>query len=147
MAQNLSTLDIHGMLDGGAAADEWLRSIGVLNTARALHNLRSIAEAGVTLDLMQFIADILARECPRLSDPDMAINNLERFFAASRSGLALAALFERDETAIPILLRIFATSQYLSDLLIRDPAAYDALRLTAGQPVSREILIDEPPGE
>ena len=43
------------------------------------------------------------------SDPDMALNNLERFFLASRSPLALAALFDRDATAIPILLKIFFT--------------------------------------
>lgn len=82
-------------------------------------------------------------ELPTLSDADMAINNLDRFFQASRSPLGLAALFERDPTAMPVLLKVFSTSQYLTDQLIRDPSSYDALRLVAGQPVSREVLIDE----
>ena len=50
----------------------------------------------------------------------MALNNLERFIAASRNPLSTAALFERDPEALPNLLQIFSTSQYLSDLLVAD---------------------------
>ncbi len=110
---------------------------------RACSNLTAMATHRVPRDLMQGLCRQLGHHLAGVSDPDMALNNLERFFSASRSGLALAALFERDTTCIPILLTIFSSSQYLSDLLIRDPAAYDSLRLTAGQPVSREVLIDE----
>ena len=73
----------------------------------------------------------------------MAINNLERFIAASRNPMATAALFERDPQALPNLLQIFSTSQYLSDLLIVDHDAYDLLRMTEGQPVSRQALVEE----
>ena len=48
----------------------------------------------------------------------MALNNLDRFVAAARNPLSLASLFERDREALPTLLQIFSTSQYLSDLLI-----------------------------
>ena len=65
----------------------------------------------------------------------MALNNLDRFVAASRNPLSLATLFERDREALPILLQIFSTSQYLSDLLITDAEAYDLVRITEGQPV------------
>ena len=51
--------------------------------------------------------------------------------------MATAALFERDPDALPNLLQIFSTSQYLSDLLVVDQEAYDLLRMTEGQPVSR----------
>ena len=68
----------------------------------------------------------------------MALNNLERFVAVARNPLALGSLFERDREALPMLLQIFATSQHLSDLLITDRESYDLLRLTEGQPVSRE---------
>ncbi len=37
-----------------------------------------------------------------------------------------------------MLLQIFSTSQYLSDLLITDHESYDLLRMTEGQPVGRE---------
>ena len=51
---------------------------------------------GVTLDLLSQISEQFAAAAPTLADPDMAINNLERFIAASRNPLATAALFERD---------------------------------------------------
>src|SRR5262249_11097275 len=54
-----------------------------------------------------------------------------------------AALFERDPDALPNLLQIFSTSQYLSDLLVADKEAYDLLRMTEGQPVSRPAIVEE----
>ena len=73
----------------------------------------------------------------------MAVNNLDHFVAAARSPLSLGSLFERDEESLPTLLRIFSSSQFLSDWLIRDPEAFDLLRLTEGQPLSREALRDD----
>ncbi len=72
----------------------------------------------------------------------MALNNLDRFFASARNPLSLATLFERDAEALPILLQIFATSQHLSDVLILDSESYDLLRITEGQPVAREYLVE-----
>ena len=106
-------------------------------------NLVRMATAGMTLDLLAAICDQLAEHLPRSSDPDMALNNLDRFVAAARNPLSLGSLFERDREALPILLQIFSTSQYLSDLLITDPESYDLLRMTEGQPVGRELLVDE----
>jgi [glutamine synthetase] adenylyltransferase / [glutamine synthetase]-adenylyl-L-tyrosine phosphorylase len=108
-------------LDDAAAIQPRLRAWKLRNSDRAHHNLLSIARSGVTLDLFAVISQQLSRELPRLSDPDMALNNLDRFFAASRSPLALAALLERDPEALPTLLQIFSGSQHLSDLLIREP--------------------------
>ena len=106
-----------------------------------------MATQGVTLDLLAQIGDQLATTAPGLADPDMAINNLERFIAASRNPMATAALFERAPEALPNLLQIFSTSQYLSDLLVVDREAYDLLRMTEGQPVSREALVEELVGD
>jgi glutamate-ammonia-ligase adenylyltransferase len=116
---------------------------GVQDRRRAHENLLRMAEAGVTLDLLGHLAGILTRELPKLSDADMALNNLERFVAVARNPLSLAALFERDEEALPILLKIFSTSQHLSDLLVNDGEAYDLLRMTEGQPVARQPLVAE----
>jgi glutamate-ammonia-ligase adenylyltransferase len=130
-------------LDHPQAAAEYLRSLGVRDGARGGRNLASIARSGITLDLLTVLGGQLAEHLRGLSDPDMALNNLDRFFGASRNPLALGSLFERDPDSLPTLLQIFATSQYLSDLLIRDPEAFDLLRMTEGQPVAREILMQE----
>ena len=106
-----------------------------------------MADHGVTLDLLAQICEQFAAVAPTLADPDMAINNLERFVAASRNPLATAALFERDPDALPTLLQIFATSQYLSDLLGRRsgslrPAADD--RRPARRPATRSSKNSSP---
>jgi [glutamine synthetase] adenylyltransferase / [glutamine synthetase]-adenylyl-L-tyrosine phosphorylase len=130
-------------LDDPLAAEPWLRSLRVANLTAAHSNLKRLAEHGVTLDLLSQISEQFAAAAPTLADPDMAINNLERFIAASRNPMATAALFERDPDALPNLLQIFTTSQYLSDLLVADKEAYDLLRMTNGEPVSRAALVEE----
>jgi glutamate-ammonia-ligase adenylyltransferase len=135
--------EIHRYLDQPAEAAQWLHSLGIRQTDRAHGNLVRIATSGVTLDLMGVIAEQLAANLPGSSDPDMALNNLDRFFASVRSPLSLATLFERDAEALPILLQIFASSQHLSDVLIQDGESYDLLRITEGQPVAREYLVNE----
>lgn len=130
-------------LDNQQEASKWLRELGVENTQRAHGNLVGIAEAGITVDLLAVICEQLAEHLPRISDPDMALNNLERFVRASRNPLSLGSLLERDSSAIPVMLQIFSTSQHLSDLLVRDPESYDLLRLTEGQSVARDVLVNE----
>jgi glutamate-ammonia-ligase adenylyltransferase len=131
------------LLDQPAEAGNWLRRLGLVHPERGHHNLQRLAKAGVTLDLMLGICKQLERNLPAISDPDMALNNLERFVSAARSPLALGSLMERDREALPILLQIFSTSQYMSDLLVRDPESYDLLRITEGQPVTRDVLVAE----
>ncbi|MEX0613804.1 MAG: bifunctional [glutamate--ammonia ligase]-adenylyl-L-tyrosine phosphorylase/[glutamate--ammonia-ligase] adenylyltransferase [Pirellulales bacterium] len=130
-------------LDDAQEAEPWLRSLHVANLPAAHSNLTRIAEHGVTLDLLSQISEQFAAVAPTLADPDMAMNNLERFIATSRNPMATAALFERDRDALPNLLQIFSTSQYLSDLLVTDQESYDLLRMTEGQPVARAALVEE----
>ncbi|MFW6169867.1 MAG: bifunctional [glutamate--ammonia ligase]-adenylyl-L-tyrosine phosphorylase/[glutamate--ammonia-ligase] adenylyltransferase [Planctomycetota bacterium] len=125
------------------AAEAWLASLGVENTERANGNLGRIARSGITLDLLAVICSQLERFLPHVSDPDRALNNLDRFIAATRNPLSIGSLFERDNQALPTLLRILATSQFLADWLVRDPEAFDLLRLTEGQPVSRAALTED----
>ncbi len=130
-------------LDDAATAEAWLTQLGLEDRSRAHTNLVAMAESGLTLDLMAVICQQLDACMPALSDPDMALNNLERYLLAARNPLSLGSLLERDPEALPTLLQIFSTSQFLADLLIRDPAGFDLLRMTEGQPVGRQILADE----
>jgi glutamate-ammonia-ligase adenylyltransferase len=130
-------------LDDPAECIHWLRRLKIKDVERAQANLQSIAGSGISPDLMLVICQQLSEHLSDLSDPGMAFNNLDRFFDASRSPLALAAMFERDAEALPTLLQIFSNSQSLTDLLIRDPASFDLLRMTDGQPIPREELVRE----
>ena len=78
------------------AAEPWLRSLRVENVERAAANVRSIVNSGLTLDLAANICEQLTDSLPAVSDPDRALNNLERFIAASRNPLSLGSLLERD---------------------------------------------------
>ena len=135
--------DLVQYLDNMDAASSWLKSLGVKDLQRAHSNLVGIAQAGVTLDLVLELGSQLTDCLPACSDPDMALNNLERFVSASRNPIGLASLMERDQEALLILTQIFSTSQYLSDVLIQDPESYDLLRITEGQPATRQVLVDE----
>jgi len=128
-------------LDDPHAAAGWLRGLGMVDLKRAHANLVRMADFGLTIDLLAVICDQLQRHLPRCADPDMALNNLDRFIAATRTPLATGTLFERDEDALPTLLQIFDASQHFSDVLVTDPEGFDVLRMTAGQPVAREDLV------
>ena len=61
--------------------DGLVRSGRVGRSADGAHqNVVGIARTGVTLDLLAIICDQLERHLGRLSDPDRALNNLDRFF-------------------------------------------------------------------
>ncbi len=130
-------------LDNPAELAAWLRQLGLRDVDRAKSNFLSIANLRITPDLGVVISEQLSELLPGLSDADMALNNLDRFFAASRNPLGLATLFERDTEALNTLLQVFSNSQHLSDLLIRDPESFDLLRLTEGSPVARDVLVRE----
>ena len=102
-----------------------------------------LATAGVPLDLLGTLCEQIAAAAPRLADPDMALNNLERYILAGRSPLAAAALFERDRGALLPLLMLFNSSQTLADQLCADPESYDLLRVTGGRAVARDVLVEE----
>ena len=93
-------------------------------------------------DLVARIAVQLDAVLPRCADPGMALANLERFMAAvPRIETTLAELAENPRTT-EILLQVFSTSQYLTEVLIRDPELLDWLQ---GGPERRDrsALIDD----
>ncbi|QGJ70278.1 Bifunctional glutamine synthetase adenylyltransferase/adenylyl-removing enzyme [Planctomycetales bacterium 10988] len=130
-------------LDHPEDAAEWFTSWGVQDTHRAHANLTQMAASRISLDLLASMCEQLAEHLPSCPDADMALNNLERFLTSRRNPLVVAGLFDRDRQALPILIQIFSTSQYFSDLLITDPGAYELLRMTEGQTVTQESLIQE----
>ncbi|MDX1964360.1 MAG: bifunctional [glutamate--ammonia ligase]-adenylyl-L-tyrosine phosphorylase/[glutamate--ammonia-ligase] adenylyltransferase [Pirellulales bacterium] len=126
-----------------AAASATLKPWGVQDIPRAVANLTGLAQRGLPPELLGRVCQQLLAELPQLSDPDRALNSLERFVSAARNPLGLASLWEREPESLGTLLQIFAASHYLGELLISDPESYDLLRMTAGEAVAREVLIQE----
>ena len=71
------------MLDAPAEAETWLRPLGFADVRTGHNNLVRLASAGVPLDLLGTLCEQFAAAAPRLADPDMALNNLERYILAS----------------------------------------------------------------
>ncbi len=139
-------MDINTLVDwlnDEQRAADLFRRWGIENAHRAHANMLEIAQSGITVDLLAIICEQLEQSLPWCSDADMALNNLQRFIAAARSPLSLGSLFERDPRALPTLVQVFSTSQYMADWLVRDPATFDLLRMTEGHPIARQVLVEE----
>ncbi|MCI0360086.1 MAG: hypothetical protein L0211_16535, partial [Planctomycetaceae bacterium] len=131
------------VLDHPHQAADHLQAWKLRDADRGQRTLLELADCGLTLDLLARLCQQLGRHLPHVSDPDAMLEALRRFLFASRSPMALAALFERDPTALPMLLRAFSLGEQWREMLIDDPEAFDRLRLTGGQPLSRSTMLGD----
>jgi len=113
------------------------------DTVRGATCLAEIESLGIPVDLFDNFVESLRGLLPTCGDGDRVLINLQRFLVASRSPQSWLAMFEREPDSCATLVQLFASSQYMADMLIADPEAFDLLRLTAGQPVEMNILLDE----
>ena len=105
-----------------------LRRYGIRNPKTADANIQSIAGEPHTrlvfADLLPTLLEVLAQT----ADPDMGLNNLQRFVAEAISRESLLHYFSIDPGALELLLLIFTTSQHLSDILIQNVGYLDWIR-------------------
>src|SRR5579864_7243278 len=102
-------------------------------------NLRYLADA-VGMDGVAELCHPLGRILPRCPDPDMALNNFERFLGNPAGAQQLPALLEGRARVLEILLQLFSTSQFFSDLLAANPDYLDMLRIPLRSSPSRAEL-------
>ncbi len=106
----------------------WLAGLGVRDAERGYRDLRDLTGRGVSIRLVAQIAARLDATLPKCPDPGMALTNLERFVAASpQPEITLSGLVEHPK-AVEIAVQLFSTSQFFSELMIRDPTLLDWLR-------------------
>ncbi len=110
---------------GAEGAERVLRRLGFAHPQRAARNVERLARRAP--DRMEFarLAVLAGDELARQSDPDRALNNWERYAAAlGEPGRHYRTLL-RQPTRLELLVRIFATSQFLADALVRNPELFD----------------------
>lgn len=91
-----------------------------INPARAMVNLRRMSSRGDAEILARLLVlgwDYLRRS----GDPDMALNNWERFTEQVSDSTAFFQQLLAQPRRMEIMLRIFAGSRFLADTLIRNP--------------------------
>jgi glutamate-ammonia-ligase adenylyltransferase len=115
-------------LESADAARPLLGAWNLRDPERGWRNLTHLA-ASLTADGLRDLWHPLGRALPRCPDPDMALNNLERFLATPGGAAQLPTLLESRARTLEILLQLFGTSQTASDLLGTNPDFLDMLRV------------------
>jgi [glutamine synthetase] adenylyltransferase / [glutamine synthetase]-adenylyl-L-tyrosine phosphorylase len=95
---------------------------------RGHRNLGHLARS-LTLEPLRDLCAGLNRLLPRCPDPDMALNHLERFLANPLGAKQLPALLEQRGRGLEMLLQLFSTSHFFSDLLSMNADFLDMLRV------------------
>jgi [glutamine synthetase] adenylyltransferase / [glutamine synthetase]-adenylyl-L-tyrosine phosphorylase len=114
----------------------------VRDAAGAVANMRGLAEA-IGLEPFRDLCHPLGRILPRCPDPDMSLNNLERFLANPAAQAQLPILSESRARTLETLLQLFSTSQFFSDLLVTNPDYIDMLRVPLRSSPNRAELQDQ----
>jgi glutamate-ammonia-ligase adenylyltransferase len=99
---------------------ERLAAAGCQDPEQARRNLERLSGPS-HLSLFQLILPLLMDRLANLPDPDMALNNLERYAEAVLDRGFLFSLFRDSPKSLDLALTLFGSSQHLSDVLIRFP--------------------------
>src|SRR5262249_47963173 len=78
-------------------------------------------------ELLDNLGPVLIDEMRALADPDLAIMNLASFIAGVGARTSFLGLLEQHPVTRRVLLRLFASSRYLSTIFIRHPDMLDTL--------------------
>ena len=78
-------------------------------------------------ELIDQLGPLMLDEIARLPDPNLALKNLADFIAAVGARTSFLGLLEQHPATRRILLRLFASSAYLSTIFIRHPDMLDTL--------------------
>jgi glutamate-ammonia-ligase adenylyltransferase len=126
-------------VDSLSGARSLLRTWRLRDAERGWRNLTGLAEV-LSLDDLCDLCTPLGRLLPRCPDPDMALNNLERFLVNPAAVAQLPILLENRARLLEILLHLLSTSQTFSDLLSLNPDYLDMLRVPLRRSPSKDEL-------
>ena len=119
-----------------------LHAWGLRDAEHGWHNLRHLAEA-IGVEALRDLCHPLGRLLPRCPDPDMALNNLERFLADPAGARQVPLLLEGRARTLEKLLQLLSTSQYFSDLLYTNPDYLDMLKVPLRRSPSDKELVEQ----
>jgi [glutamine synthetase] adenylyltransferase / [glutamine synthetase]-adenylyl-L-tyrosine phosphorylase len=126
-------------LESPTAAAALLDGWRLRERERGCQNLLHLARS-IGLDSLLSLYTPLGRLLPRCPDPDMAINNLERFLANPNGSRQLPNLLEGRARGLETLLQLLGTSQFFSDLLGTHPEFLDMVRVPLRRSPSQKEL-------
>ncbi len=101
-----------------------LKKRGLKEPEKAVRNIRSIAAKSPDKQKMARLAILAMLELERLPDPDLALNNWERFVDQLENPVLHMQQLLLQPKRLWILLTLFSMSQYFADSLIKNPDAF-----------------------
>ena len=116
-----------------AEGESLLATLDFAQSKTAFENLTRIIGALDPGPQAEACADLLLETTSESADPDMALANWERLFAAYFSHAGLTSLLLSDPQLVEHLSRLFGHSQFLADILVRSPEYIEWLELPEGQ--------------
>ncbi len=96
---------------------EQLSQLGVQDTAQALRNLE-LSGATIGAEGFSQLLPLLLADLSRAADPDMALNNFERFAGALADIPSFVSLCRTNHDILRSLITIFGASRFLSTFLV-----------------------------
>ncbi len=108
-----------------ALREKVLTAHGIRVLDRAFANLRALAGTGRRRDLFAKLAVLACDQLKHEPNPDMALNNWERYTRAISHPEAHYKLLFAQPKRFQVLLGIFSRSQFLADTLIQHPEFFD----------------------
>jgi glutamate-ammonia-ligase adenylyltransferase len=102
-----------------------LSDAGFKDSGRAYVNLKTLAGKGSQKETFVKLALLASDVLGRTPDPDMALNNWERYIGRSVSPEFHYQTLLSQPMRLEILLGLFSGSQFLADTLIRNPGFLD----------------------
>jgi [glutamine synthetase] adenylyltransferase / [glutamine synthetase]-adenylyl-L-tyrosine phosphorylase len=122
-----------------------LARIEFADQAAARLRLRELAGDDAELLALVRLSAELAGALAGAADPDAALRNLSRYVQARGSRLQLYHLLLDDPATLERLIRVIGASQYLADVVVRNPEYLDIIddSLLLGATPSREDLAVE----
>jgi glutamate-ammonia-ligase adenylyltransferase len=133
---------LRNCVDSLMGARSLLRTWHLRDPERGWRNLTGLADS-LSLDGLRELCTPLGRLLPRCPDPDMALNNLERFLSNPAAVAQLPILLENRARLLEILLHLFSTSQTFSDLLSLHSDYLDMLRVPLRRSPSKDELQEQ----
>ena len=116
-----------------------LQRIPLARAAAARARMGELAGDPAESAALVHIAGTLGESLESCPDPDAALNNLERFVQARGARLQLYGLFADHPAALETIVQVVSTSQYLADVLVRNPEYFAVLSDTAALGRHRDV--------
>ncbi|MBL8821611.1 MAG: bifunctional [glutamate--ammonia ligase]-adenylyl-L-tyrosine phosphorylase/[glutamate--ammonia-ligase] adenylyltransferase [Planctomycetia bacterium] len=120
----------------------FLLAAGIHDISRGERNYASL-EKLLGQEQLQRCLPLWQSLLARSADPDMALNNLERFLSTENAVPLLEEILSHHPDAIETLINLMGTSQFLSDTLMTQPAAIAMLGFPLSRTPTKEELITE----